>query len=261
MDEKGNITSWYGTCFAENATSSNAQKPAASYPKAGEILNQPYFVVSPATPSHGDGPWNDAREASPIPQRKIEVTLKANMYKVHVMTVGSSKGDKEDTRRIQIFEHDTMRGDADLPQICKKMADTPQRILPIFDGILKNPKTQRKIVDKVLTKSNAIKSLVGAQQTLLHVLGSWLNPQLVETNEQIEASSDTIYLLDFSPGVGTVARPLKPVSRGANRDEVKKAVVTQLPTVIESVFEHHGGSGFSFAMIIPLGKSYKNYYC
>jgi hypothetical protein len=261
FDSDGEVLSWYGTCFAEQAVSKDNQKLLPVILKPGIFLKQAYFGVAPSTSDHGDGPWNDPMLASPIPQRKIDLATKENTYKVHVMTVGTSFRDKDDTRRIKIFEHETVRNDFYLPSICKKLADTPEMILQSFDGILKHPKTKVKIVDKVLSKTNAIKALVGAQQTLLHVLGTWLNPQLIETTDSIEASSDIIYLLDFSPSMGTVARPLKAVSKGANRDEIKKAILNQLPSVIESAWDHHEESGFTFAMIIPPGKSYTKYYC
>ena len=229
---------------------------------AGIFQKQFYFGICHPGTEFESGPWNDTFTPSPILQRKLEMSSTHGSFKVQVMTIGGPTNKKEDTRRIKIYEHETIRNEWDLPLICKQLADTPEKVLTTVDEILRNPKTSKKMVDKVLTKTNAIKAIAGAQQTLLHVFGSWLNPQFSTVDEgEIEAATDVIYLVDFCPVHGSIARPLKKLPKGATRHQVKDAIKNLIPLAIDSAWDHHPDTGFSMAIVVPLGKTSSSYYC
>ena len=226
--------------------------------QSGTIQRQYYFGITAPSETTTEGPWTDTLEPSPILQRKFEFGT-VGSFKVHLVTIGRPSGDKDFTRRIKIYEHDILRNEGDLDLICKQLSETPEKALVLVDDLLRNPKSPRKMVDKVLTKANAIKAVVGAQQSLSHIFGSWLNPQLV--SEEAVASSEVIYLVDFCPEHGAIARPLKNLPSLASRKQVKGAIADLVPVAVDSAWEHHPNSGFSLAIVVPIGKSSSGYHC
>jgi hypothetical protein len=217
-----------------------------------------YFGISPPRQSSTDGPWNDNLLPSPIIQRKFELSNTPGTYKVQVVTIG--RPDDKHERRIKIYEHDIIQNDFDLPLICEQIVESPGMVLKNVNGILQNPKTARKMVDKVLNKASALKAIVGAQQSLLHFFGTWLNPMLVP-NHGILAATEGIYLLDFCPVHGTVARPLNTLPKESSRNQVKEAIAASLPAALDSAWDHHPDMGFSVALAVPIGKFESSYYC
>lgn len=235
--------------------------PAENSMMSGLFQKQFFFQIALPGNEAAEGPWSDASAASPVPQRKINLKHES-APKVHIMTVGKPTKNAEETRRLKIYEHEISINEWDLPIIEKEMRGTPEKALMTIDKLLKSPKSDLKIVDKVLSSANAIKALTGAQLSLVPLHGGWLNPSVASENpaHPIEPATDVIYVVEHCQIHGTLARPLKPLPKNYTREKIRAELGELAAIAIESCFDHHPDSGFSIALVVPVGKSELNYY-
>lgn len=202
--------------------------------------------------THGSGPWNDASSVSPILARKFENNSQAQ--KIHVVTVGKPfHENSEEVRRIKICEHQTMMNAFDFPFVDVELRDNPVSALAAVEPFLRNPYTERKLVDKIMSRATAVKALTAAQNTLVPMYGEWVNSTMVE-EKGIAASSDTVYLVEFCLKHGTVARSLPAFKMPAFKEDVKSHLAKNIGKLIEKLWDCHTYGGFSFALVAPLGK-------
>ena len=214
-------------------------------------------VTSPGG-ENGLGPWCEDNVSSPIIHRKFSVSDTMS-HKLHIVTIG--KHNNEDQRRIKIYEHKIDSNDWEPSLIQKNLSEDPRHAFLLLDGLLRNPKHENKLVDKVLPKAMAIKALAGAQTTLQSLYGGWLHPLEVIEEEGLHAASPYIWVVSHSPQSGTIARRLKDLPKNATREDVNIHIRTYLGKIIDKLFQKEAALGVSFALIAPLGKTAMNYFC
>ncbi|KAI8610989.1 hypothetical protein BC830DRAFT_1143248 [Chytriomyces sp. MP71] len=156
-------------------------------------------IIKITAPSvEGPGPWSDAPETSPVPQRKLNI-VENDHRPVHVMTIGRphlNPTTNEEERRIKLYEHTIHI--QNIKEVVEKLHTVPEEALIHVDQILKYPQSKSKLTDKIMTKSAAIRSLSMAQISLLPLFGNWLNPVLCPEKE-VNACSQTIFLCGHCP--------------------------------------------------------------
>ncbi|KAJ3247707.1 hypothetical protein HDU78_003513 [Chytriomyces hyalinus] len=219
-------------------------------------------IIKITPPSvEGPGPWSDSFDTSPVPVRRVDVETGSDHVPVHVMTIGRpfiNPETNEEERRIKLYEHTICIND--IKDVAGKLNTAPEEALIHVDHILKYPQSKSKLTDKVMTKQAAIRSLSIAQISLLPLFGNWLNPILCPESD-VKACSTNIFLCGHCPDHGTVARVLKPMESGCDRDAVKGHLMTMLATVMDTYWENHPNTGWAMCVTVPPGaKADKVFY-
>ena len=204
----------------------------------------------------GEGPWSDKTSTSPILNRK----LSPDKSRTHTITIGKEfLKDGQALRRVKIYEHEFSTSSWDPSLINNLLKSTPEKALVLSNVILRNPNVGQKIVDKLMEKESGIKGLSGAQATLVPLFGCWLNAHGPEDGD-LEAASDTIYLVWHNKNQGTVAKALKPLSKNNKRLDVREKLTKDLQHQLVQIWESQRSTGFSFQIVTPLGKNDIGYY-
>ena len=207
--------------------------------------------------AHGQGPWNDSSEVSPILARKFENN---QAQKIHVITIGKPFNENnEDVRRIKIYEHQRVLNAFDFPFLEVELREHPKKALAAAEDFMKAPNSERKMVDKAMSRSTAVKALTAAQNTLNPMYGGWLNPVMTEETG-ITASSDTVFVLEYCVKHGLLAKSLSPLRLPASSDDIKAHIMKNIGKQIEKMWDNHAYAGFSFAVVSPMGKGEFSFY-
>ncbi|KAJ3244869.1 hypothetical protein HDU78_010347 [Chytriomyces hyalinus] len=219
-------------------------------------------IIKITPPSvEGPGPWSDECDTSPVPSRKLDLENSPDHVPVHVMTIGRpflNPETNEEERRIKLYEHTICINN--IKEVADKLSTAPEEALLHVDYILKYPQSKSKLTDKIMTKQAAIRSLSIAQISLLPLFGNWLNPILCPESE-VKACSTNIFLCGHCPDHGTVARVLKPMEVGCEREAVKEHLMTMLATVMDTYWENHPNTGWAMCVTVPPGaKADKVFY-
>ncbi|KAJ3240854.1 hypothetical protein HDU81_002707 [Chytriomyces hyalinus] len=219
-------------------------------------------IIKITPPSiEGPGPWSDSFDSSPVTVRRVDVETGPDHVPVHVMTIGRpfiNPETNEEERRIKLYEHSICIND--IKDVASKLNTAPEEALIHVDHILKYPQSKSKLTDKVMTKQAAIRSLSIAQISLLPLFGNWLNPILCPESD-VKACSTNIFLCGHCPDHGTVARVLKPMESGCDREAVKGHLMTMMATVLDTYWENHPNTGWAMCVTVPPGaKADKIFY-
>ncbi|KAJ3119694.1 hypothetical protein HK100_000193 [Physocladia obscura] len=211
--------------------------------------------ISEPGDSESAGPWSDSSETATIPAWKMsQVILNENICTVHVMTVGgpviSLDMSGEEHRRVRIYEHYIQQCE-NLSEIGKKLVKMPEEILSAADSVLRNPFSEYKLTDRLLSRNAAVSALSTAQIGLIPLFGNWLNPLICTTLDVVVSFTSTIYLCGHSPENGTYARIVKSLEAGSTREQVTAHLKDSLAPVLESFWDDHPSTGWSMCVVVP----------